>query len=157
SEREFQPQFSQSEWNFATNRMTSIYALALRKDVADPFAPLSDEVKIDDDKKKDEDKKDDVKKDDAKKDDTKKDKKKDKPKEPIKIDFDGLGSRVSRAPIEADNLDGVSAVKGNLIFIRRGAAYYGRDSEAKPVIKIYDLEKRKESTLVENAGNYAIS
>ncbi|HJQ98381.1 MAG TPA: S41 family peptidase [Candidatus Polarisedimenticolaceae bacterium] len=153
SEREFQPQFSQSEWNFATNRMTSIYALTLRKDVADPFAPLSDEVKLEDEKK------DDAKKDDAKKDD-KKDEKKDegkKAKEPIKIDFDGLGSRVSRCPLDADNYDGLTALKGTLVYVRRGAAYYGRDSEAKPAIKAYDLEKRKESTMVENAGSYAIS
>jgi tricorn protease len=156
SEREFQPQFSQSEWNFATNRMTSIYALALRKDVADPFAPLSDEVKLDDDK----DKKDDAKKDDSKKDDAKKDEKKDeakKPKEPIKIDFEGLGSRVSRCPLDADNYDGLTALKGTLVYVRSGAAYYGRDSEAKSAIKAYDLEKRKESTMVENAGSFAIS
>jgi len=155
SEREFQPQFSQSEWNFATNRMTSIYALTLRKDVADPFAPLSDEVKLEDDKK--DDAKKDEKKDDAKKDEAKKDDKKDKAKEPVKIDFEGLGARVSRVPIEADNLDGLSAVKGSLVYVRRGAGYYGRESEAKPVLKVYDLEKRKESTLVESAGNYAIS
>ena len=153
SEREFQPQFSQSEWNFATNRMTSIYAMALRKDVADPFAPLSDEVKLEEEK--DKEKKDEAKKDDAKKDDAKKDEK--KGKEPIKIDLEGLGSRISRAPIDADNLDGMTAVKGHLVYIRRGAGYYGRESEAKPVIKAYDLEKRKESVLVENGGGYAIS
>jgi len=155
SEREFTPQISQIEWNFAANRMTSIYALALRKDVSDPFAPQSDEVKLDDDKKGDA-KKDDDKKDDDKKSDDKKDEAK-KPVEPTKIDFEGLGERVSRVPVEANNLRGLSAAKGMLIFVRAGAPFYGRDSEAEPRIQIYDLEKRKETTLIEGSGGYALS
>ncbi len=39
------------EFNFATNRTTGIFALALRKDVAHPFPPESDEVKIADETK----------------------------------------------------------------------------------------------------------
>ena len=44
SDREFAPQISDIEWNYAGNRRTGIFALALRKDVASPFAPESDEV-----------------------------------------------------------------------------------------------------------------
>src|SRR5205807_1441125 len=39
--REFAPLISQIEFNFATNRGQEIYALALRKDVKNPFAPES--------------------------------------------------------------------------------------------------------------------
>ena len=46
SDREFAPQISNIEFNFATNRPTYIYALALRKDVKHPFPPESDEVTI---------------------------------------------------------------------------------------------------------------
>ena len=46
SDREFQPQISQIEFNYATNRTTYIYAMALRKDVKHPFPPESDEVTI---------------------------------------------------------------------------------------------------------------
>ena len=46
SDREFQPQISQIEFNYATNRTSYIYALALRKDVKHPFPPESDEVTI---------------------------------------------------------------------------------------------------------------
>ena len=170
SEREYTPQISTIEWNFATDRMTGIFALALRKDAANPFAPLSDEVKSEDDKKdgkKEEAKKDDAKGDDkkdaeAKKDDGKgddKEKKEGKPKEkpPTKIDLEGLASRVSRVPIEAEDYDGLSAIKGSLIYVRTAARFYGRGPEHRPQIKIYDLEKRKESNLIEDAGNYAIS
>jgi tricorn protease len=44
ADREFQPQISQIEFNYATNRQAYIYALALRKDVKHPFPPESDEV-----------------------------------------------------------------------------------------------------------------
>ncbi len=46
SDREFQPQISQIEFNYATNRTGYIYAMALRKDVKHPFPPESDEVTI---------------------------------------------------------------------------------------------------------------
>ena len=47
SDREYQPLLSNVEFNFAENRTTGIFALALRKDVKDPFPPQSDEVKPD--------------------------------------------------------------------------------------------------------------
>jgi tricorn protease len=46
ADREFQPQISQVEFNYATNRTAYIYAIALRKDVKHPFPPESDEVTI---------------------------------------------------------------------------------------------------------------
>src|SRR6185436_4256339 len=46
SDREFAPQLSSVEFNFATNRTSYIYALALRKDVKHPFPPESDEVTV---------------------------------------------------------------------------------------------------------------
>jgi len=46
SNREFGPQISNIEFNFATNRDAYIYALALRKDVKNPFPPESDEVTV---------------------------------------------------------------------------------------------------------------
>jgi tricorn protease len=105
STREYQPQVSGIEFNFATNRGRSLLALALRKDVKNPFPPQSDEVTIaklgEDaaDKSKPDDKAGDKEKADEKgKADEKKPEKK---KEPIRIDFDGLQDRVSRVPVEA--------------------------------------------------------
>ena len=46
STHEFAPQLSRIEFNYATNRGESIYALALRKDTKNPFPPESDEVTI---------------------------------------------------------------------------------------------------------------
>ncbi len=159
SERDYQPQISSVEWNFAGNRMTGIFAIALRKDLPSPFAPLSDEVndakeKKDDKGDKDADKKDE-KKDDKKSDKDKKEES--KPKPPTKIDLDGLGGRVARAPIEADNYDGLSVTKNYLIYLKNDARFYGRPPERKTQLHFYDLEKRKETTFLEDANGYALS
>jgi len=44
ADREYAPQISNIEFNFATNRPTYIYAVTLRPDVKHPFPPESDEV-----------------------------------------------------------------------------------------------------------------
>lgn len=43
-QREFYPQISTIEWNFAGNRMDGVFAVALRDDVKNRFAPESDEA-----------------------------------------------------------------------------------------------------------------
>ena len=113
SDREFAPQLGSLEWNFIGNRSTGIYALALRKDVKNPFPPESDEVKPPDARKADgkaENDKDKGKGEDAGPP---------KVKEPIAIDFDGLADRVVRVPVSADNYAALTAIKGHLIYGRR--------------------------------------
>ena len=143
--REFAPLISQTEFNFATNRGQEIYALALRKDVKNPFAPESDEVTIS--------KEGDKPKSDEKKDEKKEEKK----KEYIKIDFDGLADRVARVPVAADNYFGLSVTKDYLIYIKGGSFFYGRDAFPEAGLYLYSLKDRKENLLAENMQGYALS
>lgn len=143
SDREYAPQISDIEWNYAGNRRTGIFALALRKDVKNPFGPESDEVTIGEEKKKDESKE--------------KDKPKAEEKKPVAIDYDGLADRLVRVPVPADNYAGLAAKKGALLYVSFGAPFYGRDSYAKPALRIFDAEKRKDSVLVEDVAGYALS
>jgi tricorn protease len=156
SEREFAPQISDIEWNFAGNRRTGVFGLALRKDVAAPFAPESDEVTAGEAKRKD-----DAKDGDAKKDDGKggKDAKKDEAKapKPVVVDWDGLASRVVRVPVDADNYSDLAATKEALLFTKESAAFYGRDPEKKPSLVIFDLKKREDSELVADVDGWALS
>jgi len=145
SDREFAPQISTWEWNFAGSRTTGIFAMALRKDVKHPFAPESDEVTVG----KEEEKNEKEKKDQDKKDEKK--------KEYIKIDFSGLAERVAQVPIEADNIYGLYALAGHLIYVKRGAPFYGRESNDKASLQIFEMEKRKTSTLVDEIDDYALS
>lgn len=144
SDREYAPQISSIEWNYAGNRQTGIFALALRKDVKNPFAPESDEVTVGEEKKED------------KKEDKKEEKKKDETK-PVAIDFDGLGERLARVPVSAENYAGLSAKKGALLYASFGAPFYGRESYQKASLRIFDMEKRKDSVLVEEISGYALS
>jgi tricorn protease len=145
SDRQFAPQFSTIEWNFATNRTTGIFAMALRADVPNLFAPESDEVTTG----KKEEPKDEGKKKKGSGEKTGKAK--------TVIDFNGLSQRVSPFPIEAGNYNNLLVSKGKVFYQASGAGFYGRGSYQKPELKFYDIEKRKENTLVSNMGGYLLS
>jgi tricorn protease len=186
ADREFQPQISQIEFNYATNRTAYIYAAALRKDVKHPFPPESDEVTI------------------TKLDETPKPKgvpAGEEPKPPVKdinkelkepakeptpegekpappattaqgepkpdaapktpatmtIDFDGISGRAARVPVGADNYGGLSAKTGHLLYAVGSAFYYGRTGDRPTVLKIFSFKDRKESTIAEDIRGYTLS
>ncbi len=185
ADREFQPQISQIEFNYATNRNTYIYALALRKDVKHPFPPESDEVtvtKVDETAKPKgtppgEDPKSPVKdinkelKEPAKQPsptpepaaspaaaDAKPDAKPDaKTPTTMTMDFDGIVNRVARVPVGADNYGGLSAKTGHLIYATGSAFYYGRTGDRPTVLKIFAFKDRKETTIADDIRGYVLS
>ena len=144
SDREFAPQISSVEFNYATNRTTGIFAVALRKDVKSPFPPESDEVTV---TKEEADKPKEPEKKDAAP----------KPAADLIIDFDGLGSRVARVPVEANNYQGLSVKTGHLLYSVGSAFYYGRQGEKPPSLRIYAIKERKETTLVEDVRGWVLS
>jgi len=139
SSHEFAPQISNSEFNYATNRMVQIYSLALRKDTKNPFPYESDEATITEEKK-------DGPSADAKPAD-----------KPEKVDFDGLEGRVTKVPLPADNYAGLSTNKGNLIYMIQSPFYYGRAADSQTSVRIFSLKDRKETTLQSPANGYAVS
>ncbi|MCU0229279.1 MAG: S41 family peptidase, partial [Bryobacterales bacterium] len=148
SDREFAPQLSTVEWNFALARETSIYALALRKDGKHPFPPEEDTVTVSpapDDKKEGEEKKAEEKRD-AKKEG-----------QWLKIDFDGIAQRTARVPVPAQNIGGLGATKDALLYTRTGNSYYGRESEGQPALMIFTMKDRKEQILLDNAQGWTLS
>lgn len=159
SGREFAPQISSIEFNYALNREVGIYALALRKDVKSPFPPESDEVTVtkeEADKPKDSEKKEPEKKEPEKKEPEKKEAAP-KPSADLVIDFDGLASRVARVPVEANNYGGLSAKTGHLLYRIGSAFYYGRQGDKPTSLRIYSIKDRKETTLAEDIRGYALS
>jgi tricorn protease len=161
SDREFAPQLAHFEWNYAVNRETYIYALALTRDTPSPFPSQSDEVKVakaDEgggakDAKKGADKGKSADKDKAAKGDEEK-----KPeKVVVKIDFDGLAERLARVPVDADNYGALVATEGHLLYIRSDAGFYGRERARKPALMIYSLDDRKEGTVAGDVDAFAVS
>lgn len=149
SRREFAPQISDIEWNYAGNRSVGVFAFALRKDAPSPFPPQSDEVALGDDK--------------AVGGKAAAPAVKERPAAgpaavaPVVIDFDGLAARGARVPIEADNIDGLAVTADYLVYSTSGAPFNGRASYEKPKLRLFDLKKRENSVLVEDAGGWALS
>jgi len=165
SDREFAPQLSNIEFNYATNRPTYIYALALRKDVKHPFPPESDEVTV---AKGDDGAKPAQSPSPAEKPaetpaaapapaESPKPEAAPKPPATMTIDFDGLADRVARVPLGADNYGGLAAKAGHLLYVVGGAGYYGRQSDRNASLRIYAIKDRKETTLVDDMRGYVLS
>lgn len=162
SDREFAPQISTFEFNFATNRTTGIFALALRKDVKHPFPPESDEVSPAKDEKTPEAATNAgasgaPAKAGAQAKDASDTKSAPKPTDDLIIDLDGLAQRVAKVPVEADNYQNLTAKKGHLLYADNPAFFYGRDGDRKTTLRIYSLKDRKETTLVDDIDGYALS
>jgi tricorn protease len=148
AERHYVPQISSLEWNYAGNDMDGIYALALRKDVKPLFPTESDEVEIEDKKADDaEDEKDGKKKkkgDKSDEADTKDEKK------PVVIDFEGLGDRVMRVPMDPSNITGLATIKGHLLYSTSGPFFYGRSNANTRKLHIFSIEDRESSEIVKS-------
>jgi tricorn protease len=157
SDREYAPQISSLEWDYAGNRATDIFALALRRNVPTPFPPQSDEVKVDTTgaagaatppaaaagaRRPPSD--------------TGRAAPRAAPT-PVNIDFDGLADRIAPVPVPADNYGQLEAVKGNLLYVRRPPFYYGRTTDEKAAIVVFNFEDRKATTLAEDIRGYALS
>jgi len=154
SQREFAPQISNIEFNYATNRDVYLYAMALRKDVKHPFPPESDEVAVT--RPKDESAPAEKKEGEGEKPAEAKPATPPAPKA-MTIDFDGISGRVARVPVGADNYGGIAAKPGFLIYATGPAFYYGRQGDRPAQLKLYSLKDRKETVLVEDAGGLALS
>lgn len=150
ADHDFAPEVSSIEYNFALNRQTSIYALALRKDVKHPYPPESDEVTVAPEA--------------APKPEggeatpaaTPAPAAKPAPR-PETIDFDGIVGRAVRVPLGADNYGNLSAKNGHLIYAVGPQFTLGRGPEKAPSIRIFAAKDRKETVLVEGSGGYAMS
>jgi tricorn protease len=147
SERDFNPVYSQTEWNHAYLSMSRVYLVPLTKDVKSPFEPKSDEVSL-----KAEEKKESPPgaKPGAK---TEKEVKKESPKEEpivVKVDPEGLKDRTIGLPIEVARYRAIASVGDNIYYLKRG------DRDRAISLKLYDLAEKKETQLGEIDG-YEIS
>jgi tricorn protease len=144
--REFKPIYSDFDNTWVYPNATQIAAVPLTKEVASPLAPKNDSTVV----KKEESKKTDEKKSDENKED-KKDQVKTKE---VKIDFDGFEDRVVLLPPEAGNYGNLQAVSGKVVYMHPPNS--GSADNKKPIV-YYDLDKREEKTIVDDADDFQIS
>jgi len=140
SDRDFNPIYSQTEWNHAYQAMSKIYMVLLSKDTKSPFSLENNEVTI---AQPEASKTDDVKKDKGSKDASKKDA---TPSLSVKIDFENISARVIALPIDV-------AYYGN-INCTDDKVYYNqyKPEDHKSTARMYDLKKKSETELGESIG-----
>jgi tricorn protease len=159
SDRQYAPQISGVEFNFASNRTTGIFAMALRKDVKHPFPPESDEVTLPSSSPTPTPTPTPTPAPGASPSPSPATLSVTpaKPGADLTIDSDGLTKRVARVPVDADNYNGLSAKKGFLLYTNGSAFFYGREGDRKTSLRIYSLKDRKETTLLDDIQGYVLS
>ena len=131
SARDFNPVYSQTEWNHAYVDMSRIYMITLAKDTPSPFAPENDVVKIEEEKKEDKGAAD-------------------KKAPDVKVDLDGIKDRVLSLPVSPGNYFGITAVDDKVYYTSMSRSSRGAS------MKMYDLKAKKETTLGSNIS-YTLS
>lgn len=138
----------------------SVYVVVLKKGVASPLAPESDE----ENKKTDADAAKESSGDKAAADKSKesaeaKDKDKDKPKEPVKveIDFDRISQRILAMPIPAKNYFGLFAGKEGEIFLAEGPPTVSFEGPPSLTAWKFTLKTRKTDKLMEGISAFNTS
>ena len=160
----FAPQLGSFEFNYVLDRETGIYALALTKDGPDLFPPRSDEVKVE--AAGDGDGGGSAKEKAHQKAKEKNGKTaadaKGAPAAPEKvhvaIDFDGLGDRVMRVPVDFDNYAGVVALDGGLLYATGDASYYGRQGPSGGLrLQLFSFDDRDSKDLADHVQGVAVA
>ncbi len=123
----------------ADMRMTrSIYLAVLRKDIPSPLAKESDEEKGEEKKEKPE-------------------KKKPKPVKTFSVDFEGLNQRILALPLPARNYFSLQAGKEGEIYYLEAPEGSRNPSAKETKLHRYDLDKRKDVTLMREVNYYLLS
>ncbi len=150
--REWTPQISSVEWNYATNRTSGIFAIALRPGVENPFAPRNDSASAEDGNAKGDDK-------DA--DKGGKSGKEAKRKTPAeindRIDFNRIDERVARAPIDPDNMRWLAVTDKAIYYVIGDAFYYGRKGAFRPKLKAWSFKDRKDKDVYEGVDDISLA
>ena len=143
STRHENPTLSESEFNVATLKQSGIYVATLARGEASPFAPRSDEGAVGEDHAAGGDKA--------------------APWEPVAskplhIDLDGLMDRVTPLPIPANDFAAIDA-RGSRIFYQTTPLQMieGSLPGEKPALHAYDIDKRRDETILEGLDSYSLS
>jgi tricorn protease len=132
SGRDFNPIYSETEWNSAYQNMERIYLAILAADTPNPFSPKNDEVEI---------KKDEPAKSDGKKKEGSEDKDKALVVKATKIDTLGLSDRILGLPVRPSNYFNLSPLEDKIYYNDMLAGGDGI------TLKFFDLKKKEETEL----------
>lgn len=147
--REFNFGVSAFEINYYFRDPSIIVVATLQADTPDPFAPESDEETVKEENAGEEKDKKSV--NDNTQEEREEDTKKNEETSAIKIDLDGLESRMVNLPIPDGTYLGIVPVKGNVIYISFGPQGNGFS------IQIFDMMKRMQKEVISAVSGVAVS
>ncbi len=122
SNRDFNPIYSQTEWNHAYADMQRIYFVTLREDLKSPFGPENDEVAIGDDENAEENDESEA-------------------SDPIRIDTERLSHRIIDLPVQASTYGNLQSTGSRIYYQRNGL------SDQQTMLLYYDLDEEEEQTI----------
>lgn len=150
-----------SSFPFRASLTRSVYVVVLRKEMASPLGPESDEEKIVEEKVSDKAAEQTSEKKTEEIADAKGEEKQGTKKEPAKvtIDFDNISQRILALPIPARNYTQMTVGKSGLLFILENAseAGSGPGGPQGQVLHKFDLEKRKLEKVHDGVIIFALS
>ena len=138
SDRDFNPVYSQTEWNHAYTNMAKVYLVILSSKTPNPLGPENDEIGSTEPSSSKETK------------ETSNEKSTSKESVSVEIDPDNIQQRIVALPIQPSNYWNPNMVDKQIYYMKKG------ELEEKATLMMYDLEKRKE-VVITAADDYEIS
>jgi tricorn protease len=151
SSRDFKPTFGQGDFANVYRDMSRVYLMTLAKETENPLGPRSDEVGKEDPAEKKAEEADKKPAPAAKED---KEKKPEEPKKPVavKVDLDGIQTRLVALKIQPGDYSDLRMVGNRIFYLRRtlgdergGADEDGNPDARKSHLCSYNLDDRKET------------
>ena len=159
SGRTVNPEYGPFELDWQLGPTAKIYAMTLRDSLLTPLPPQSDEESAADAKKDDAEKpaKDSKDAKPAAKAEAK-DAGKESAPAPVKIDLDGIATRVAPIPVPAGRYGALAAFKGKLLFVNFEPASPDDDGgQGAGTVRVFDFEKRETKTILSGVTRVAYS
>ena len=164
SRRTFQPLFGNFEFDFQFRATDGVYVVTLQDTLRSPVGAQSDEETGEAEEgkgdAKDADKEEGGAKGKkgkaAKKEKGEAEKKEEQVR--VRIDLDGIATRVAEVPIHSGRYAGLSALDGKLVYIELGEPDPDADAAPAAAIHVFDREKREDKVVIEGVeAGYALS
>lgn len=147
----FSPYYSDLDNTFIYANTTKLAAISLKKSTPSLLVPKNDSVEIEKNESPASEKQNEKKGNKKSKDS----KEETKPSvSPVEIDFEGIEGRLIILPLKAGNYSRLSSTAGKIIYVNHPGT---GDTNAKSAIKFYDIEKREEKTILDDANRYELS
>ncbi len=145
----FQPVYSDIDNTFIYPNSTQIAAIALKKTTPSLLFPKNDDVAT----TTEEIAKPEPKPEEKKQKDSIALRKMPEAKA-VDIDFNGIEQRIVILPVAAGNIGQLNSAKGKIIYMKYPNT---GNTGAKATVKYYDIDKREEKTILEDANYYLLS